>query len=457
MNSKLPVKWPTNYERIGLWLLLVVMIVFAGVVEYRAAFRKQPMTDADVYFRTAWAVRANLDIYQVMDANGWHFQYPPFFAVVMLPLADAPGGWSHAGMLPYPVSVAIWFFFSAACLALGLHWLACALEPALERALGVAMPRGSVSWWRLRLIPFFVCLISIGRTLSRGQISLLVLMLFCAMAALLARKRSAWAGFCLGAAISIKIIPGFLLLYGIARRDWRFLAGSAAGVVVCGLLVPAAAMGPARTVAAYKEYYSVMLSPALTGGANTSRGQELLNANGTDSQAFKAVINNMLHASTPRGLRPTSVPDWVKAAHLLLAALFTGATMWAGWRSRPDDVISNFLLIGCLLVVMIPSSPVSHTHYYTYVIPLVMALVAHAWERHRAARLGAGWKSLFAAHVLLNFVCLPVGWVVLKDLGFSLYGALIVWAGGIYALRQRAATPEAKETTETPPPLHVPA
>ena len=35
------------------------------------------MTDLHVYLRAAWAVRAGADIYDVVDDNRWHYQYPP--------------------------------------------------------------------------------------------------------------------------------------------------------------------------------------------------------------------------------------------------------------------------------------------------------------------------------------------------------------------------------------------
>jgi hypothetical protein len=441
MENPAPVRWPTKNQRTCLWALLIAAIIFAGVVEYRSVFLKRRMTDADVYFRTAWAVRTGLDIYDVADTNGWHYQYPPFLAVLMVPVANPPPLADRAGMLPYGVSIAVWFTFSVVCLAFGIHWLASAIEPDLVKSLSQSFLGGCANWWALRIVPFLVCLPSIGRTLSRGQINLMVLMLFCAATALLTAKRRALAGICLGAAISIKLIPGFLLLYGIWRRDWRFLAGSLGGVLLCGIMVPMLAMGPGRTVDAYRKYCTVLLSPALAGGSDKSRTEELLNANGTDSQAFKVIIHNTLHASLPREKRPSEVQPWVSVAHWILAALFTATTLWFARKPRHGDVIYNVLFIGCLLAIMIPTSPVSHTHYFVYLLPLVMALTAHAWEKNHATHLGRGYSALYAIHILMNVICLPVSLLLLKDLGISLYGGLILWAAGIHALWERSKMP----------------
>lgn len=438
-TPSLPVRWPTKYQRAGLWILLLATLIFGAVVENRSVFLKRRMTDADVYFRTAWAVRTGQDIYNVADTNGWHYQYPPFLAIVMTPIANPPPGANRAWMLPYGVSVAVWYIVSVLCLLFGIHWLARAIEPPLEKTIGLRFPRGSTSWWALRVIPFLVCLPSIGRTLSRGQINLEVLLLFCATAALAVTRWRKLAGFCIGVAMVIKLIPGFLLLYGVWRRDWRFLAGTTAAVIVCGFLVPAIVMGPAGTVDAYKKYYNVLLAPALFGGSDKSRTEELLNANGTDSQSFKAVIHNTLHISEPRELRPTEISPWVSKIHWLLSALFTGITLWFARRPRPDDPIYNVLFFGCLAALMVSVSPVSHTHYFVYYLPLVLALTAHAWERNGAPRLGAGYRTLFIAHVFLNVICLPMSMMILKELGISLYGSLILWVAGVYALKQRSS------------------
>ena len=59
----------------------------------------------------------------------WHYHYPPLLAVLAAPLADAPPGADRSGLLPFAVSVALWYVLSVGCLAAGVHALASALEP----------------------------------------------------------------------------------------------------------------------------------------------------------------------------------------------------------------------------------------------------------------------------------------------------------------------------------------
>src|SRR5438067_8442573 len=127
MEEAAIVRWPVKWQRVTLWSLLAVVLLFGTVVEYRSAFLKRRMTDADVYFRAAWAYRTGKDIYEVTDTNGWHYNYPPFLAIAIAPLANPPPGADRTGMLPYPVSVAVWYLFAVGCLAIGVHQLASAL------------------------------------------------------------------------------------------------------------------------------------------------------------------------------------------------------------------------------------------------------------------------------------------------------------------------------------------
>src|SRR5262245_3652476 len=207
------------WRRVGLWMILVAVLVFGGLVEMRSAFLKRRMTDLDVYLRTAWAVRTGADIYDVLDDNEWHYQYPPLLAILATPLADAPAGASRTFMLPFSVSVAIWYVLSVLALAWAIHVLARAAEEP-DR-----VPFGCLRWWQLRIYPFLVCILGIGSSLVRGQVNLFVLALLAMVIASLAQRKSLAAGLWLGTAICIKVIPAFLLLVPFWLRDRRCLIG----------------------------------------------------------------------------------------------------------------------------------------------------------------------------------------------------------------------------------------
>src|SRR5262245_43244018 len=141
----------SKWEKAAIVFFLGVVFPLVGaMVEYRSAFLSRRMGDLDCFLRAAWAVRNDDDLYAVTSDNGWHYNYPPLYAVLMTPLADPPRGESKEGYLPYPVSVAICFLLNVTCLFVGVHTLASALE---ERTNLGDQPRYCRRWWALRLAP----------------------------------------------------------------------------------------------------------------------------------------------------------------------------------------------------------------------------------------------------------------------------------------------------------------
>ncbi|MGB8352450.1 MAG: glycosyltransferase family 87 protein [Chthoniobacteraceae bacterium] len=424
----------TKLQRIGLWALLALVFIFGGIVEYRSAFLTHRRTDADDFFRSGWGIRTGRDIYELVDTQGWHYNYPPFFAILITPLANPPPGADRAGYLPYEVSIAVWYALSVVALFYAVHWLASTLEEHLGGALSKKPAAGCARWWTLRVIPVLVCLPSIGRTLSRGQVNLFVLLLFCGIGIFTVKKRNTWAGIFIATAASIKLFPAYLGLYPLFRRDWKGVAGCFIGAFFCLAVVPLVALGPARTTECYRKFINVLVGPALTGGGDQSRANELLNATGTDSQSFLVIIHNTMHPCQPR---PAHAARWVRPVHWVLSFLITAVTLWFGRYRRPEDALYNILFLGTMIVAMLPISPVSHTHYFVFALPLVMALVACSWERNQAAVLSRGYIILFAIHIAANVLSLPPSMALLKAVGLSFYGTIILWVAGLRELKAR--------------------
>lgn len=419
----------SHWQRRGLIGLAVLALLFGCLVEYRSAFLKRRMTDLDVYLRAAWAVRSGHDLYQIEDDNHWHYHYPPLFAILMTPLADAPAGQDRTGMLPFAASATIWYIFNWLCLALGIHLLASALEQRSSRPEVRGVQVGGRRWWALRVIPFLACLSAIGGSLMRGQVDVLLLLLVCGMAAAALHKRSWQAGFWLAGAICLKIIPAFLLLYPLWRRDRRWLAGCAVGLVLGLGLIPGAVFGPTRTVEYYQEWGNAVVRPALAEGEDQSRAKELLNVTSTDSQSFLATIHNTMHLD--RNTRPAQASAGVRQAHWAISGLLTLVTLLAARRRLVQDGAAAVLCLGALVILMLLSSPVCHIHYFTLSLPLVMALMVASWEKQRPAaagiRLGIGLKLLLAAHVVVTVLPRIPGLEVLRDIGLAMYAALVLW------------------------------
>jgi hypothetical protein len=432
-TSPAPTDPLTRWEVWGLVAIGIAFVVFGDLVEMRSAFLSKRMGDLDCYLRAAWAVRSGADLYAVTDDNGFHYNYPPLLAILMAPLADPPAGADTSGMFPYPVSVRLCYAFSLVFLVLAVHWLA----GALEAATGQVSPPGCRRWWALRLWPVLACLVPIGHTLMRGQVNLLVLALLCGAVAAVLRGRSFRGGLCLAGAICIKIIPAFLLVFPLWRRDGHFLAGCAAGLAVGLAVVPVAALGPSRAWDCYDKLYTVLIAPALGTGTDQSRADELTTTKATDSQSFLAVIHNTQYPIYSE--RPAQPSDAVRHISMLLGGALTLLLLTAG--RHVHDPLSVVLLWGGLILNMLLLSPVCHLHYFSLAVPLVMALMAVRWERRSGLALGPGLIALFAFSTVANVLPHLPGLNLLRDGGVAMYAAVALWLVGLGTLWSRRCVP----------------
>jgi hypothetical protein len=467
---------PSRWERVALALFLVGWLAFGLFVEKRSAFMRRRMGDVGVYFRAGWAIReGGRPLYTITDDNGWHYHYPPLFAVLMVPLADPPtrdlglAAGAVAGLagspgapspllaasalaanpaplepdigpvLPFPVSVALFYGMNLVCLALAAHLLAGALEAASRHEAVRNLSAGCRRWWLLRILPILICLPPLGHTLVRGQANVVLLLFVCGMVAALVRARSARAGLWLAGAVCLKLFPAYLLLVPLCRRDGRCLAGCALGLVVGLAVVPVAALGPAATWRCYEEQARVLVAPALHLGGDTSRAKELIEVTATDNQSFQAVLHNTLYLD--RNHRPSEAEPWVRRVHLLLGAGFTLLTLAAGWRHRHEAGLAPPLFVGGLTLVMLLVSPVCHLHYFTLSLPLVMGLLALDWEQGRVGRLSAVMVGLMTLQVLGNTLPLVPAFEVLKDTGLAAYAGLALWLAACVLLWRPPVVP----------------
>jgi hypothetical protein len=430
-QERAPWARPLGYERLGIWLFFGCVVVFGAIVEMRSAFLTSRMTDLDVYLRAAWAVRTGRDPYAITDDRGWHYHYPPLFAIALIPLADPPPAQSRGGMVPFKLAVAVWYVLNLLLLAFAVNNLASALERAVAGRSGIPPP-GCRSWWSLRLLPVLVCIAPIGVAMERGQADLLLLALLCAMIGAILAGRSFAAGWWLAGAICLKLFPLYLLVYPLWRRDRRLMASCALGLALGLVLIPAAFFGPAKALSYAQEWNQVLIQPALLGGADRSRAGELLDINATDNQSFVALIHRWRNLGetigVPRPSRSRPLEPWATTAHWTIGLLLTAAALLAAGRRRRGSPIDEELFLGSLVIIMVLSSPVSHLHYFTLTVPLAMGLVM-------TSRNGAVYpqrKSLWLLAAFAAASALPLipGLEALRDLGLASFGALALWCAG---------------------------
>lgn len=363
-----------RWEKLGLAGVALLVVAFGVITEIRSAFQVTRKTDAGVYFRAAWAARTGTDLFAAVDNNGWHFCYPPAFALLVMPLADPMPGESRTGYLPYAVSVALWYLFGVGCVGWSVHTLAATVLPDAVR--------GTRRWWYARTVPVFVCIGGIGHTLGRGQVNLFVVALVSAAFAASVANRRIGSGAWLTAAAAVKIIPGFLLLYPLVRRDRHTLVGAAFGGLLLFALIPALWWGDRGMIDLNRQLFEQVVKPGTTGGGDQTRAEELTKTTSTDSQSFVAAIHAWQHPD--RSVRPANASREARLAHAAIAGALTLVTGWFGWKRLGESKADQLVYLGCLSAVMLLASPVSHMHYYAFALPLVAGL----WLRSMTLRSG---------------------------------------------------------------------
>jgi alpha-1,2-mannosyltransferase len=389
-----------RWEKVVLVLASVGWVVFGGIVVLRSALQVERKTDFGVYARAAWAVRAGEPLYGITDDRGWHYCYPPPFALFVTPLADPPGWLPRDGYLPFSVSCGVWYALSLVFVGYAVHTFAGLVLPD--------EPRWSRRWWYARTMPCWATVGAIGMTLSRGQVNLLLVALFAGMFAAAARRRQVASGLWLASAICLKVIPGLLVLFPLVRREWRAAAGLTLGMVVGLGVLPAAVWGVSGAVEMNRTMLKVVLEPGATGRGDTSRARELTDGVSTDSQSFQAAIHNWRYRHAL--VKPSDLDRDTRLIHWAISGVVLGLTLLASRRAGPG-VADQLIVFGGLCTVMLLMTPVSHMHYFVMALPLVSGV----WLKDVAGRPGAVWATPATTAVLL-------GWGVLTGVALFPYG-----------------------------------
>jgi alpha-1,2-mannosyltransferase len=349
-----------------LWVIPVLCAVwlffaFRGMF---AAMPTRPQIDLEVYRFGVQAWWNGHDMYGALPpvANGavLPFVYPPFAVLLLSPLV----------LLPWDAAVVTLYVISTLCLGLTIYLVSRVAWPPLGRIGGVLV--ASIA------LPLTVFLEPVSQTYQFGQVSLIMMALVTIDC--LAGKTVWPRGFGIGLAAAIKLTPAAFVLFFLVRRDYR--AAARAGIT----FVVAAGIGFAVDFHASVQYW---LHGGLSGG-------------GVSGTAFKT--NQTIEAALVRtGL--TGAPEkvlWIAVVIALLAVVAVAMR-----RSEPS--LALMANAGLALIV----SPTSWSHYYVWVAPALVVLLAHgvrrAYGRSWLAAAWVGWAVLTAVlFILAPFHDLPI-------------------------------------------------
>jgi hypothetical protein len=96
------------------------------------------------------------------------------------------------------------------------------------------------------------------------------------------------------------------------------------------------------------------------------------------------------------------------------------------------------LFFGLLVLNMLLISPVCHLHYYSLLLPLVMALAANRWQVLEGASLGLWLWGLFLINGIGNLLPQLPEANLFRDCGSAMFASLLLWLAGVAVLWRRA-------------------
>ncbi len=313
------------------------------------------------------------DMYGTLPETAGHitlpFIYPPFAALVLLPLAVVPWTVSWVALLTlstvalggtlFVVARRVWptggrgGALSVASIGLPL---ALAVEPGKDIDFD-AVVTGFVRP-ALGLEPVI-------STIEYGQINLLLMAL---VAADLLVARPLWPrGLLIGVAAAIKLTPAAFVLYFLLRRDYRAAATAAVSGAVATAIGFAVAPGPSLTFWLHNPASGVSGSAFFT------------------NQTFQAVL-------TRAGVDgPAATMAWLGLSAGLLALALPAIR-------RAPPPLAMIALAGVALL----ASPTSWSHHWVWVAPALLIAAATAWRARSAVwsmvTVAAAAVFVFAPH-----------------------------------------------------------
>jgi alpha-1,2-mannosyltransferase len=351
--------------------------------------------DLEVYRFGVQAWLAGGDMYGTLPETSDHitlpFIYPPFAAIVLLPLAVAPWllAWSALlalstaalGLTFYVVARRLWpsggrgGALSVASIALPL---ALAVQPG--KAIDFSRPAPPIPAFALE---------PVMQTIEFGQVNLL-LMALVALDVLVVRTR--WPrGLLIGIAAAIKLTPAAFVLYFLLRREYRAAAVAAAsGALVTGLAF-LVAPGPSWRFWLDNPAGGVSGSPFFT------------------NQTFQSVLVR------------AGVDGSLKTVLWLVLSVGVLALAAPAIRRAPPP-LALMATAGVALLV----SPTSWSHHWVWVAPFLLVAAASAWRARSFTWLGITVLSAAVFVVAPHQLDLPhdgTSWTIDQQI----FGGTYVW------------------------------
>lgn len=342
----------------------IVGIALLGIIFTRN------FTDFAVYYVAGQSLLSGrIDLYAPDFARGviMDYRYLPVFIVAFAPLSA----------IPYWLAAFLWHLLNTLAIVVIVASIAafCTAAPAQQR--------------RIWLVGFLIVAPYFAMALDYGNVQLIVTALMCAGAAFALRGRDTPAASLLALAITIKLIPAFLLAYFAWQRRFRLLALVLAFTAAL-ILLPSLYFGFGLNRALVVDWYDHVIA-----------GQAFHETNGPINVSVKGQLQRTLTfvdytqrvdgdhnypAVNIAALSPATVDRvWlVTSAAAVLAGL-----MLITWSSRQTRTVHasdaaasriEFLQVGLMIGLMLFVGPLTAKIYLVALIWPIVAVGNAAWS-----------------------------------------------------------------------------
>ncbi len=326
--------------------LLVAVVAAPWIIAGGHAWPWHPaMVDLDVYREAGRTLLTGGDIY-TMKAGGLYFIYPPFAALLAVPLA----------LVGPVVAELVWLM------------LVVGAQQAVLRRCGI--PAG----WRLGLIGagVIIAVEPIRTTLGYGQVNTLLMALV--VLDLLpdpGRRSGRWHGVGIGLAAAIKLTPALFGVFALVARRARIAWTSAAAFVLVTGVSAALLPGDSR------RFWTGDIP------AGTSGPQYVGNAS----------LTGLTTRWFGTGAEPR-VAGLVLGVAVCLLALVIARHWWLG--GHPVFAVA---LVGLATNL---ASPLAWTHHFVWVLPLLVAVLTDARLPRWVRGVGLAWAAWISIQLPLT-------------------------------------------------------
>jgi hypothetical protein len=442
------------------WIIVVAILLVWGFTDVRRRADLDPhnigahRTDFTVYTEAGAAFFDGRDPYAVTNPRGWHYLYPPLFALLVAPLHALPTDWQGV----------TWFLLSL-LMAAGCLSECRKIVQRIQEAFKGRHPadRHNLPGW-LVVATAAAVLFPFLNTLQRGQVGIAVLwpllLGFRVISEAQARFWWFWGGTLLALPVVMKVTPALpvaiLLLQQfvaavrterspIARRRFLYcVSGFMVGMIVFLLLIPTILIGWEDNSRHLRTWYTSVATNEHLGethdfDAHNSHNQNLNNAvhllgnwftytfaGGPDDQGTSL-------PTTPPTRLPMDTPivrTVLVVPRVLLALLLIVVAVRWHWETEGAGQVAAFSL-ACAM--SLPLSPISWGHHFLILLPGMLFVPWALYGEHRTA---ARWLAIFAATlILVHFSTLDIAGGIAGRLGLLGIG-IAIWCtvAGVYLL-----------------------